>query len=204
MPSAIFTPAGARFGKLVTLEDASRVTSKVNCRCDCGTTRLVLIHNLRNGNTGSCGCSRGGLTGPANSGWKGDEASYSAFHHRVEMRYGRPSRCRQCGTEDSSVTYDWANLTGHYEDPDDYMRMCRSCHRLFDASRRFAGRWQKVAELTAQGQSSRAIAAVLGVTHQVVLADRRRLERAKSLGIVKYDTWDLVCDDCDDVIAAEA
>ena len=28
--------------------------------------------------------------------------------------------------------YDYANLTGHYEDIDDYKPMCRSCHWRYD------------------------------------------------------------------------
>ena len=32
--------------------------------------------------------------------------------------------------------FEWANLTGSYEDIDDYARMCCSCHRSYDAERR--------------------------------------------------------------------
>ena len=32
----------------------------------------------------------------------------------------------------SDKNYDWANLTGHYDDPNDYKRMCRSCHWKYD------------------------------------------------------------------------
>jgi len=74
--------------------------------------------------------------GANNVRWKDDEAGYQAFHLRVERRYGQPMECSTCGTTDPSKSYDWANLTGDYPNPDDYARMCRSCHRQYDNSRR--------------------------------------------------------------------
>jgi hypothetical protein len=74
-------------------------------------------------------------TGPANDHWKGDQAGYEALHLRVITAYGRPQRCDKCGTKDPGK-YEWANLTGHYEDIDDYARMCVPCHRRFDGQRR--------------------------------------------------------------------
>jgi hypothetical protein len=73
--------------------------------------------------------------GPANANWKGDAASYQALHKRVEAARGTPSECKRCGTTDPSQTYDWANLSGNYEDIADYERMCRSCHRRYDSAR---------------------------------------------------------------------
>ena len=75
-------------------------------------------------------------TGPNNATWKGDRAGYQAVHLRVAARYGKPSLCTVCGTTDPAKTYDWANLTGNYPDPDDYARMCRSCHRRYDNRRK--------------------------------------------------------------------
>lgn len=73
--------------------------------------------------------------GAANPQWKGDDASYSAFHYRIQKLKGKPKRCEQCRTTDPKLSYDWANLTGRYEDPNDYKRMCRSCHIKFDRGR---------------------------------------------------------------------
>jgi hypothetical protein len=56
MVEAIHT--NQRFGRWVTLADHSLSTGKVECRCDCGTTRLVNTRNLRSGATRSCGCLR--------------------------------------------------------------------------------------------------------------------------------------------------
>lgn len=74
--------------------------------------------------------------GPNNGGWKGDEACYSSLHLRVIRLRGQPQECSTCGKNDPSLRYEWANLTGAYEDVTDYARMCLSCHRRFDAARR--------------------------------------------------------------------
>lgn len=74
--------------------------------------------------------------GERNPTWIGDQAGYAALHTRVHRRRGMPKRCERCGTQDPSKTYEWANLTGNYQDPDDYERMCKSCHNRYDASRR--------------------------------------------------------------------
>ena len=70
--------------------------------------------------------------GSLNSSWKGDAATYAAFHYRLQSLKGTPSVCEVCGTTDTKRTYDWANLTGRYHDPEDYKRMCRSCHWKHD------------------------------------------------------------------------
>jgi hypothetical protein len=45
---------------------------------------------------------------------------------------GSPKKCEICGESETKKHYDWANLTGNYEDPNDYKRMCRSCHWKYD------------------------------------------------------------------------
>ena len=74
-------------------------------------------------------------SGPANPRWKGSEAQYQALHLRVATMRGTPSRCEQCGTATAS-RYEWANLTGNYQDVNDYRRMCVSCHRKYDNQRK--------------------------------------------------------------------
>jgi len=74
--------------------------------------------------------------GDRNSYWKGDKAGYHAFHKRLDARFGRTQRCTRCGTEDPARTYEWCNLTGRYHLLTDFERMCRSCHRRYDAARR--------------------------------------------------------------------
>ena len=69
--------------------------------------------------------------GDKNHEWKGDDAGYQALHRRLYSRFGKPRICGVCGTT-SAKNYDYANLTGPYEDLDDYLPMCRSCHSRFD------------------------------------------------------------------------
>lgn len=64
--------------------------------------------------------------------WKGDEALYGGLHARVRRRFGNPKKCSVCGATDPKKKYEWANLTGNYEDIDDYARMCVPCHRKHD------------------------------------------------------------------------
>jgi hypothetical protein len=73
--------------------------------------------------------------GENNSSWAGNNATYAALHYRVEAKRGKPHFCEACGTMDSK-RYEWANLTGKYEDIMDYSRMCVSCHRKYDKKRR--------------------------------------------------------------------
>lgn len=68
----------------------------------------------------------------SNNNWKGNKATYKAFHYRMNALKGKPIVCEVCGTTNPQKTYDWANLTGRYDDPNDYKRMCRSCHWKYD------------------------------------------------------------------------
>lgn len=74
--------------------------------------------------------------GPRNHAWKGDAAKYAALHLRVESARGKPAICALCDTDDPEVRYEWANLTGEYENPQDYVRLCVTCHRRLDQRRR--------------------------------------------------------------------
>ena len=37
-----------------------------------------------------------------NSSWKGDKATYAAFHYRVESLRGKPMQCSVCGSQDTT------------------------------------------------------------------------------------------------------
>lgn len=73
-------------------------------------------------------------SGSRNSYWggPGGRVGYAALHKRVEALKGRPRKCEDCGTESPQRTYDWANISGKYDDPSDYKRLCRSCHWKLD------------------------------------------------------------------------
>jgi len=70
---------------------------------------------------------------------KKDSDPYWRYHARVRSKRGSPKLCQVCGENDKRKWYDWANLTGNYDDPDDYMRMCRRCHREYDKKREKKG-----------------------------------------------------------------
>ncbi len=64
--------------------------------------------------------------------WKGNKASKSAVHKWMNFHYGKPKFCEGCGVEDRKW-YDWANISGEYlHSRDDFLRLCRTCHRRFD------------------------------------------------------------------------
>lgn len=57
---------------------------------------------------------------------------YMRAHRAVVKARGAPNQCAHCGETDPEKVYDWANLTGAYDDVNDYERLCRSCHRRYD------------------------------------------------------------------------
>ena len=73
--------------------------------------------------------------GPANYKWKGEAATYAAKHMRVRQAKGKASGCSRCGLSAPERRYDWANLTGNYDDVNDFASMCRPCHRRYDYQR---------------------------------------------------------------------
>lgn len=81
--------------------------------------------------------------GPSNSNWKGSVISYKGAHQRVQAVRGKSAFCEDCGTTDANAQYEWANLTGRYDDPSDYKRLCRSCHCKFDRLIRNLGAYAK-------------------------------------------------------------
>ena len=96
------------------------------------TTQRVVWRAMKNWGIKARIAKKRNQWGKNNDSWLGNDAGYKAFHQRIERLKGKPQKCEVCGTTDRSKTYDWANLTGHYEDPKDYKRMCRSCHWKYD------------------------------------------------------------------------
>lgn len=81
---------------------------------------------------------RGLKTRPAHR-VRGDDGSYKALHRRVIRERGPAQRCTRCGVAGLPIhMYHWANLTGNYEDINDFEEMCAGCHNRFDADRRRA------------------------------------------------------------------
>ena len=52
--------AGVVIGAWTVLEDLGKWGQQAPCRCECGNTRLLSVHFLLKGNTGSCVCHRKG------------------------------------------------------------------------------------------------------------------------------------------------
>lgn len=88
----------------------------------------------RNGVLTRKAVARKPFRGPAHPSWVGDQASYATLHNRVEAARGKPSCCDFCGK--STGRFEWANASGRYEDVNDYFRLCKSCHEVFDRKRR--------------------------------------------------------------------
>ena len=61
--------------------------------------------------------------------YKGDGAGYKAFHLRVQAVRGVAKVCEKCS---STKSVEWANLSGKYEDVNDYQALCRRCHHKQD------------------------------------------------------------------------
>lgn len=70
--------------------------------------------------------------GSLNGNWKGAMAKYSALHKRIYKILGKAKRCEECGRQDPKTKYNWANLSGHIDDPGDYASLCRKCHMHLD------------------------------------------------------------------------
>jgi len=68
--------------------------------------------------------------GAKNKNWKGDNAGYAALHRR--LYHSQPKCCEICGTTNEKKRYEWANISGKFNDPSDYKRMCKSCHSRHD------------------------------------------------------------------------
>ena len=67
-----------------------------------------------------------------NYSWKGPAASYFTLHQRLQRHRGKPNYCEVCGKKGPGRKYEWANLTGKFDDFSDYKRMCISCHKKYD------------------------------------------------------------------------
>jgi hypothetical protein len=69
--------------------------------------------------------------------WKiGGKVNYYSYHYRVRRVRGTPSFCEHCWSTELSKRYEWANKTGAFEDVNDYIRLCKSCHAEYDRQRR--------------------------------------------------------------------
>lgn len=94
------------------------------------------------------GFKKGRALEEKNPNWKGEQASYTAFHHWLKYHYGKASECenKECvyprkvqrrGVSmviDKPSMYQWALLKGkqHAHKRENYIQLCVSCHEIYD------------------------------------------------------------------------
>lgn len=96
-----------------------------------GTTQKVIFNIMRRHGIQARIPAKRDQRGEKNAYWKGRLAGKQALHRRLYARHGKPTCCTVCGST-SAKAYDYANLSGRYEDLSDYAAMCRSCHWKYD------------------------------------------------------------------------
>lgn len=68
--------------------------------------------------------------GENNPAWKGDKVGYFALHKWVSIHNPKPNSCEKC---QSTKKLDLSNKDGQYlRDFDNWLWLCRSCHRKHD------------------------------------------------------------------------
>lgn len=120
--------------------------TKVECAKELGVGRKVVENAMKRLGIKSRKAAKRFQIGESNHMWRGDSASMTNKHRRLYRAFGQPSKCDVCGTEDETKSYDWANLTGDYNNPQDFKRMCRSCHWKYD------NKIQNITKNTKKGQ----------------------------------------------------
>lgn len=77
--------------------------------------------------------------GKENPAWKGENITYSGIHAWIKRCKGQPTICEKCGkTGLKGKKAHWANIDHKYSRVlDDYIRMCVSCHQLYDFEKGF-------------------------------------------------------------------
>jgi hypothetical protein len=111
--------------------------------------------------------ARGPGQGAGHPQWKGADASYTALHNRVYRARGKASRCEQCGADGQQ--YEWAMKHGtDGTDLNEYVSLCRSCHRLYDLGHLTLGQREEIANRVAGGESQASLAREFGVHPSVI------------------------------------
>jgi hypothetical protein len=90
----------------------------------------------------ACFCSKScSQQGENNSLWKGKaqvfqgtKSEYVKCHELVRAKHGAPLYC-QWADKTCKGRLEWCNVSGNYEDPDDYIQLCRSHHIRWDSTK---------------------------------------------------------------------
>jgi hypothetical protein len=142
--------AGQTFGRLTAVErveNDEHGNARWHCRCACGETAAsVRCRDLRNGNTGSCGCLQRSRASEANKK-PDDQITYGAAHDRVERARGSASTyvCVDCWRQAAHWSLRHEALVTHLGEspngyackysgnPSDYEPRCAPCHVKYDS-----------------------------------------------------------------------
>ena len=115
-----------------TLRSMYETMTQTECAAKLGVSQKVVFTAMRRFGIKSRKAAPRNQKRENNNNWRGESAGKSAFHRRLYAKFGKPQKCSQCGTEENGRSYDYANLSGRYDDESDYAAMCRSCHWRYD------------------------------------------------------------------------
>lgn len=115
------------FAKAVELYESGMTQSEV--ATELGTTQKVIWSMFKRNGYKSRVAKKRNQFGEKNDSWKGNKAGYAANHIRVQQARGANDYCVMC---DSGSKCQWANVSGRYDNVYDYIRLCVSCHSIFD------------------------------------------------------------------------
>lgn len=91
--------------------------------------KLSLSLKGRKPNAGSF--EKGQFAHDKHPNWKGEKAGKKPIHEWVKRYKQKPLECEHCGRDDKLL--EWCNIDHKYRrELDDYIALCRSCHRLYD------------------------------------------------------------------------
>ena len=77
----------------------------------------------------------GKFKGENNPAWKGDNIGCRALHYRIRKLKLEPEYCTICNEINKKL--ECCSIDHIYtKNPDDYIYLCRSCHKLFDQCRK--------------------------------------------------------------------
>ena len=75
-----------------------------------------------------------GMDSKKHSSWKGNKAGIKAVHKWLGQHYGKPKYCINFNCLNKSNIFEWCKKieSSYTHNPNDYLWLCRSCHRKYD------------------------------------------------------------------------
>lgn len=142
---------GKKFGKLKIIGDSApkydsrgAVVSMVVCKCECGTQFSTMRSAVLSGNTKSCGCTKGLLSGSEHPNYKpnktqkernDEEMSRKTFAARMWSKKVREvGECFICGSRNNLIAHHLRSFAKHPElryDECNGVCLCKGCHNEY-------------------------------------------------------------------------